>query len=250
VVAPAPPPLDVNTLRDAILALEGTVLEDFQLPLPGDLKDISKAAPLVSGTIENRIPEMLNRVRNTTWDPGQAYIAYEWRKSPIGFPDLLLVDRADPEQVIFEIEAKSWYVLSTDALTARFLTDPSVITAGTLVVVVAWILDEVVAGSPKLLRIHVDDAARLAEVRDDKWTSGRVDRRIVRPSNSPHTPRSLFSTQVRGEYLRNGQWQAEAQNFGKLDRLGDPRLQQFKKDTLSLKAAGKSYGDWRNFVTQ
>ena len=49
---------------------------------------------------------------------------------------------------------------------------------------------------------------------------------------------------------RPGVWQAEAQNFGKLDRLGDSELQQFKEDTLGLKAAGKSYSDWRNFVTR
>jgi hypothetical protein len=231
------------------LALEGAIFDDFELPLPGDLKDISKAAPMVSGTIEDRIPDMLNRVRNTTWDPKQAYIGYEWRKSPIGFPDVLLVERANPDNVIFEIEAKSWYVLSTDALTARFLTDAAAISADTQIVIVAWILDGVVAGSPKLLRIHIDDATRLANLRDEKWASGREDRRVVRPDNPPGTPRSLFSTQVRGEYKRNGQWQAEAQNFGKLDRLRDPDLQQFKTDTLSLKAAGKTYAEWRSFVT-
>jgi len=248
-VQAAPPPLNVATLRDAILGLEGTVLEDFELPLPGDLKDISKAAALVSGTIEERVPELLNRVRSTTWDPAQVYIAYEWRKSPIGFPDVLLVERANPENVIFEVEAKSWYVLSTDALTARFLTEPNAITPGTLVILVAWLLDGVVSGSPKLLRIHVDEAARLAQVRDDRWTTNRPDRRIVRPVNPPGTPRSQFSTQVRGEFLRNGQWQAEAQNFGKLDRLGDAALQQFRNDTLNLKAAGKTYAEWRGFIT-
>jgi len=40
------------SVREAVLALEGTVIEDFQLPLPGDLKDLAKAAALVSGIVE------------------------------------------------------------------------------------------------------------------------------------------------------------------------------------------------------
>ena len=55
--------LEAN-VREAVLALEGTVIEDFQLPLPGDLKDLAKAAALVSGIVEDRIPAMLNQVRN------------------------------------------------------------------------------------------------------------------------------------------------------------------------------------------
>lgn len=43
-------------VREAILALEGTVIEDLTIPLPGDLRDISKAAALVSGIVEDRIP--------------------------------------------------------------------------------------------------------------------------------------------------------------------------------------------------
>lgn len=45
------------SVREAVLALEGTVIEDFQLPLPGDLKDLAKAAALarLSGsTVDGR----------------------------------------------------------------------------------------------------------------------------------------------------------------------------------------------------
>lgn len=41
--------LEAN-VREAVLALEGTVIEDFQLPLPGDLKDLAKAAALVTAS--------------------------------------------------------------------------------------------------------------------------------------------------------------------------------------------------------
>lgn len=243
------PPVNLNELRDGILAVEGAVLDDFRFPLPGDLKDLSKAAPLVSGTIEDRIPDLLNRVRTSTWDADAHYLAYEWRKSPIGFPDILLVERADPDNVLFEIEAKSWYVLASDPLTARFLTDPQAITPGTLVVIVAWLFDGVVSGSPKLLRIHIDDAAHLAAVRDAAWVAIDAQHRVVPASNPPGTPRNQRQTQARGEMQRpDGTWREETDNFGKLHRLYDKALQQFEEDVLSLRAAGKSYRDWRRFI--
>jgi hypothetical protein len=62
------PAISADKVREAILALEGTVIEDLSIPLPGDLRDIAKAAALVSGVVEDRIPELLNRVRAQTWD--------------------------------------------------------------------------------------------------------------------------------------------------------------------------------------
>ena len=109
------------------------MIEDLKLPLPGDLKDISKASALVSGVIEDRIPALLNSVRNQTWDEDAALQAFEFRRDTIGFPDILLVERTDPTNVIFEIEAKSWYILSRDALTARFETSPEIMRTGKLV---------------------------------------------------------------------------------------------------------------------
>jgi hypothetical protein len=50
------PEVDPARIREALLALEGTVIEDLRLPLPGDLRDIAKAAALVSGVVEDRIP--------------------------------------------------------------------------------------------------------------------------------------------------------------------------------------------------
>lgn len=116
------PTISAARVREALLALEGTVIEDLHIPLPGDLRDISKAASLVSGVVEDRIPEMLNKARNETWDEHGEFHAYEFRRLTIGFPDIQLVERANPENFIFEMEAKSWYILSADPPTARFLT--------------------------------------------------------------------------------------------------------------------------------
>src|SRR5215216_1050359 len=121
-------------IREALLAIESTTISNLVLPLPGDLKDVSKAADLVSGVVEDRIPDLLNRVRTTTWDSDGELAQYEFRKFAIGFPDILLVNRADPNDIRLEIETKSWYVLSGDPLTARFLTSRTVINPGTLVV--------------------------------------------------------------------------------------------------------------------
>src|SRR5712664_1877525 len=100
----ARPSVDPARVREALLALEGTVIEDLRLPLPGDLRDIAKAAALVSGIVEDRIPALLNSVRSHTWDETNALHAFEFRRFTIGFPDILLVERANPDNVLFQME--------------------------------------------------------------------------------------------------------------------------------------------------
>jgi hypothetical protein len=80
------PTVDAARIREALLALEGTVIEDLRLPLPGDLRDISKAAAMVSGVVEDRIPTLMNSVRASTWDQDDELHAYEFRRFTIGFP--------------------------------------------------------------------------------------------------------------------------------------------------------------------
>ena len=246
--SPAPPLAD--RVREALLVLEGTVIEDFKLPLPGDLKDIAKAAALVSGIVEDRVPALLNSVRDRTWDEDGGLHAFEFRRFTIGFPDILLVERADPTNILFELEAKSWYILAADPLTARFETSPNVMRDGTLIAIVGWMLDGVVAGSPKLLRIHSDDAKRLASVRDAAWAAIDANHRVVQPENAPGTPRNLVQTLARGEINRDGRWAKDADNYGKLDRLYDEDIRRFRDDVWSLQAAGKTLKEWRSFVSR
>lgn len=245
---PTPPTSD--RIREALLALEGTVIEDIKLPLPGDLKDISKAAALVSGIVEDRIPSLLNKVRERTWDEDGGLHAFEFRRFTIGFPDILLVERANTDNVLFEMEAKSWYILSGDALTARFETSPNIMRDGTIVAIVAWLLDGVVSGSPRLLRIHADDAQRLAQVRDAAWERIGDRHRVVHPTNASGTPRNLIQTTAIGEIYRNERWEHDSDNYGKLDRLYDAELTAFRDDTLSLRAANKTLDEWRKFISQ
>jgi hypothetical protein len=85
------PAVDPERIREALLALEGTVIEDLRLPLPGDLRDIAKAAALVSGVVEDRIPALLNSVRGHTWDQDDKLHAFEFRRFPIGFHDRVTI---------------------------------------------------------------------------------------------------------------------------------------------------------------
>jgi hypothetical protein len=242
------PTVSVDRVREALLALEGEVISDLVLPLPGYLLDISKAAALVGGVVEDRIPAMLNRARDRTWDEEGELHAFEFRRVTIGFPDIHLVERANPTNVLFQLEAKSWYILAADSLTARFQTATSAMKDGTLIAIVAWLLDGVVSGSPKLLRIHSDDAQRLAAVRDAEWVG--IDpgtHRVVQPSNPPGTSLSAITTNVLAESFSKGEWHAESQNFGKLDRLHDDQIRAFRDDVWTLTAAGKTLGEWRRF---
>ena len=244
------PAVDPERIREALLALEGTVIEDLRLPLPGDLRDIAKAAALVSGVVEDRIPALLNSVRGHTWDQDDMLHAFEFRRFPIGFPDILLVERANPDRVLFQMEAKSWYILASDPLTARFETSPVVMTEGTIIAIVAWLLDGVVAGSPKLLRIHSDDAHRLAAVRDAAWEAIEPpdSHRVIHPENEPGTTRNLVQTVARGEIFRHARWEKDSDNYGKLDRLYDQQIRTFRDTVWSLTAAGKTLKEWRDFA--
>lgn len=246
------PEIAAEKVREALLALEGTVISDLTIPLPGDLRDISKAAALVSGVVEDRIPELLNRVRNETWDEDGNFHAYEFRRMTIGFPDIQLVERANPENFIFEMEAKSWYILATDPLTARYETSGEAVRDGTVITIVGWMLDSIVSGSPKLLRLHVDDAKRLAQVRDTAWEAipPAGSHRVTQPDNPPGTPRSLLKTQAVPEMLNaQGQWRPESENFGKLERLYDDQIRAFRDGVFDLVVAGKRLGEWRTFVS-
>lgn len=239
--------IDPAAIRQAILALEGTTFEDFQFPLPGDLRDLVKASDLVSSTIEDRVPELLNRVREHTWDAGKTLAPYEFRRAAAGFPDCLLVERS-PENVVFEIETKSWYVLSRDTITARFKTDPAAITPGTLVIIAGWALDGVVSGSPKISRIHIDDAQVLARARDATWTA-QAHRRVLPAQNAPNTPRNLRRTQVTPQQQgSHGTWEAESENFGKIHRIQHQPVKDFIENTLALQAAGRPFKEWRKFI--
>ena len=242
--------VDPARIREALLALEGVVIEDFRLPLPGDLRDIAKAAALVSGVVEDRIPALLNSVRGHTWDEDNKLHAFEFRRFTIGFPDILLVERANPDNVLFQMETKSWYILASDPLTARFETSPVVMAKGTIIAVVAWLLDGVVSGSPKLLRIHSDDAHRLAAVRDTAWEAIEPlgSHRVVHPENAPGTSRNLVQTVARGEIHRSTGWAKDSDNYGKLDRLYDERMRAFRDTVWSLTAAGKTLKEWRAFA--
>ena len=57
-----------------------------------------------------------------------------------------------------------------------------------------------------------------------------------------------LETQARGEMFRDGQWAKDSDNYGKLDRLYDEGLRQFRDNTWSLDEAGKTLKEWQAFI--
>jgi hypothetical protein len=211
--------------------------------------DIYQASSLVGGILESRIPDMLNGARDHTWDSDHSLSEFEFRRFEIGFPDVELVKRSDPSNVIFQIEAKSWYALSSDTLSARFKTSQSVLREGTLLVIVAWMLDGVVSGSPKFMRVFADDAIRLANARDAAWNDGRNDHRVDHPVVDPSRTLNLQQTSAIAMQMNShGDWVPESQNFGKIDRFHDPAVNDFTSSVLEIRAAGRSLKEWKAFI--
>ncbi|MFI5261010.1 MAG: hypothetical protein ACHQZR_00480 [Candidatus Limnocylindrales bacterium] len=86
-------------------------------------------------------------------------------------------------------------------------------------------------------------------MRDAAWEGIDGRHRVVNPVNMVGTPRNLIQTVATGEIQRdNGQWEHDADNFGKLDRFYDAEVRAFRDGTLSLRAANKSLAEWRDFI--
>lgn len=240
-----------NTLFErvslAVLALQGSVLSDFHIPTPGNLLDISKISELVSNTIEARIPEWLNE-RRPIWDEPDEFAGYEFVKAKAGYPDVRLTNRSNPNDVKFRIEVKTWYVLSRDRMTARFKTHESYLLDDDMLVVAAWTLNGIVNGSPKLIRLYIDKALPIATQRDLRWGQAE-NHKVEAPNNPVGTPPNLVQTASIPYTKRQGQWVAEAKNFGKLDRLGWDGLRVFSTGVLGLEVAGRTLNAWRKFIT-
>jgi hypothetical protein len=101
--------------------------------------------------IETQVVNILNKLRSI-WDTENAYSKYAFIRQSQTFPDVLLRNLEKPDDIVFGIELKSWYVLSKEGEPSfRYKVDPDACAAADLIVVVPWILSDVISGAPRLL---------------------------------------------------------------------------------------------------
>jgi hypothetical protein len=123
----------------------------------------------LGAAIEQSVVDSLNDVREI-WDPTGQYKLYSFIRQAQVFPDVRLETTApdvpEGERILMGIELKGWFVLAKEGEPSfRYGASPAVCAPQDLLVVYPWTLDEVVSGSPRLLRPFIEEARYAAEHR-------------------------------------------------------------------------------------
>lgn len=146
-----------------LLGLKGHTIDILTVSKPSDIqgavelsKLVSKLSPIVGNLLEYAIARHLNELHR--WPEGCRWI----RQDP-GFPDAIL---SGMPEVTPGIEVKTWFPLATE-ITARFRDSQTHFQANqTKVAMVCWMLENVLAGQPKIVDIWIGDGIDVAKARD------------------------------------------------------------------------------------
>lgn len=80
------------------------------------------------------------------------------------------VKEGTDEDIIMGIELKGWYLLAKEAEPSfRFQATPEACAVQDLIVVVPWVLNNVMSGSPKVMRPYIESSRYAAEYRNYHW---------------------------------------------------------------------------------
>lgn len=231
-------------------------------------RNISKLSPLVGNIMEDRIVRSL-AAKETDHN-------LEWRRQDPYFPDAALFG-ADGDAKGAGFEVKAWYALSTE-LTGRFRESVNLLIGKDIrLLVVAWVMDHVIFGSPQVLGVLSVDAESVARQRDlhyhkpphylivepEDTTKRTVNlqqsnvngyllqgspsssaRGILRSSPGrraePHTPEA----QTLATELQNIDRYRLDTNFAKIDRVDQPEIEDFKATILATEHREKTITQW------
>lgn len=206
--------------------------------------DIFTLNSALGASIEDAVVNGLNSLREV-WDPDGRYALYRFERQAQAFPDVRLVTEApDEETPIMGIELKGWFALSKEGEpTFRYAVTPQACADADLLVVYPWVLSDVVAGSPKLLRPFVGEARYAAELRNHYWQTMRSSRggngNIVSATHkTPYPAVKTDQCSDRAEDDGGG-------NFGRVARYG--LLDDFVKSTEKQEVSGIPVRAWLTF---
>ncbi|MHB1643064.1 MAG: hypothetical protein ACYCS8_10420 [Acidithiobacillus sp.] len=206
--------------------------------------DIFTLNSALGASIEDAVVNGLNSLREV-WDPDGQYALYRFERQAQAFPDVRLVTEApDEDPIIMGIELKGWFALSKEGEpTFRYAVTPSACADADLLVVYPWVLSDVVAGSPKLLRPFVGEARYAAELRNHYWQTMRAERggngAIIQATHRSPYP-AVKTDQCSDRAVDDG-----GGNFGRIARYG--LLDDFVKSTEKQDVSGIPVRAWLTF---
>ena len=206
--------------------------------------DIFTLNAALGASIEGAVVDGLNG-RWEAWDTEGEYMLWRFERQAQAFPDVRLVKGEGNEQeVLFGIELKGWFALSkAGEPTFRYTVNPEVCAPADLLVVFPWVLSDVVAGSPKLMRPFVWPAREIAEKRNSYWREmrqmrGRNGTIILASHREPYPAVKTDQCADRAE-------DDAGNNFGRVARYG--LLDEFVKATRKQEVSGIPVAAWLTF---
>lgn len=197
----------------------------------------------MGAAIEERVVDTLNSMR-PVWDPEGQYDLYSFVRQAQTFPDVLLRNPADPDDILLGIELKGWYVLAKEGEPSfRFVASPNVCAPADLFAVYPWHLSEVISGVPRLLPPFLDHAKYVAERRNFHWQyemQRRTTSSEIRYSEVT-TPYPSKSDAISDEAVSD-----KGGNFGRIARSGI--MEEFTAENDAKLLSGIPAGTWRRFL--
>lgn len=201
----------------------------------------------LGAAIEQSVVESLNDLREI-WDPDGKYKLYSFIRQSQVFPDVRLETTApdipDADRILMGIELKGWFLLAKEGEPSfRYRASPAVCAPQDLMVVYPWTLDEVVSGSPKLLRPFVEEARFAAEHRNHYWseTRGVTGPNAVVKTAAHQTPYPTKNQKFNDEAAVDG-----GSNFGRVARGG--LMKDFIEGLIDFPLSGIPAKHWQSFL--
>jgi hypothetical protein len=197
--------------------------------------DIFTLNAALGAAIENQVVRTLNQMRSV-WDPDDRYVLYSFVRQPQTFPDVLFMRSAGAEDlpddpIVMGIELKGWYLLAKEGEPSfRFQVSPGACAPQDLIVVVPWVLNNVISGSPRVLPPYIESARYAAEYRNYHW-------HVVRDSKGPNgiiPAQDVAPYPSKTDHIADVPESDAGKNFGRYARTGlmDRYLEQTRAELL------------------
>lgn len=255
----------------AVLTVTKPVSPDAAVNLA---KIISKLSPMLGNLIEFNVVEFLN-------DQPEFKDLGTWKRQDPGFPDTIFEGKVTPTA---GFEIKAWFPLATE-ITARFKDSRNRFRHDqTNVCMLAWLPEQLIFGSPKILDVCIVSGLSVAIARDDHYHNP-PDYLVFEPEDTAARTANLQQTNTNGykfqgmprefaeaekivarwgpsgrTYSPKPEYQALLRrlrgkfnyrldtNFAKMDRIAHPGIEEFKARVLSTKVHGLTVSEWSNLL--
>jgi hypothetical protein len=238
-------------------------------------KVVSKLSPLLGNLIEFNTVELLNKL------PDYQALG-KWQRQDPDFPDALFVGPSVTPSPGFEI--KAWFPLATE-ITARFKDSQNFfIHDQTYVCMLAWLPEQLIFGSPKIIDVCIVSGQSVAAARDNHYHNP-PDYLVLEPEDTTARTRNLQQSNTNGHKWQGTPEQfAEAErlvaswgpngrtyqptaeyqrllrqlfnrypyrldtNFAKMDRIVHPGIEEFKRRVLETELHGLTIAHWSRLL--